>query len=91
MTAKSCKATVLSQVVNVLIVDGNHHNVSQSAYTGEMDNKHVLTIHLLVVILTVRHRDFIKHAGTGQALNLQRGHNGRHHRHNVSHGRTVTN
>ena len=86
MTAKRCKAVVLSPMVNALIVGGN---VSQLTYAGAIDHKRVLTVHLLV-ILTARNRAFVKHARSARVLALQRGDDRRHHRHDFSRGRSIT-
>jgi hypothetical protein len=52
-----------------------------------MDHKRVLTLDLLVS-LTARHWAFVEHARSTWVLDLQRGHDGRHHRHDVSRGRS---
>src|SRR6266571_4658148 len=90
MTTKRCKAVVLSPMVNALIVDGNHQNVSQSTCEGAMDLKSVLAINKLVILIA-RHRAFVEDARSGRILDLQHGHDGRHHRHDVSRSRSVIN
>src|SRR6266702_2630701 len=90
MTTKRCKAVVLSPMVNALIIDGNHQNVSQSTCEGAMDLKSVLAINKLVILIA-RHRAFVEDARSGRILDLQHGHDGRHHRHDVSRSRSVIN
>ena len=86
MTAKRCKAVSLSSMVSSLIIEGMRDKVSLSTYKEAMDYKPVLAIHLLIVLVT-RHRALIEDARSGRILDLHCRHDGRRHRHDVSHGR----
>ena len=61
--------------------------VSQSMYATAMVHKRVLTLDLLVS-LTARHWAFVEHARSTWVFDLQRGHDIKHHRHDVSRGRS---
>src|SRR6266404_5764547 len=65
------------------------HEVRLSTYKEAMDYKRVLAVHLLIV-LVARPRALVEDARSGRILDLHCRHDGRRHRHDVSHGRPVT-
>ena len=67
--------------------DSETGTLAGPTYATAMDHKRVLTLDLLVS-LTARHRAFVEHARSTWVFDLQRGHDGRYHRHNISSGRS---
>ncbi len=64
-------------------------NVSLSTYKEAMDYKRVLAIHMFIV-LVARPRAVVEDARSGRILDSHCRHDGRRHRHYVSHGPPVT-